>query len=203
MLNFNHIPFHLMCVSHTCGVFDCGNMVILKELEMKIKLREAVIARMTALKSFLTNKSVTISALEALNKLVINVKCSTKSWKKWEIMQGVGWPLYQQRRDRNLYSRHQWWKETKEIKLHTENTYQWLTSKQGHTSTDWVSDLITNVRFLIRVTAEVNHDNTFRPMMTKSHWRYTRQAWTSWLLDFTSCSRSSLSSSWYTTVAAK
>ena len=54
-------------------------MVILKELEMKIKLREAVIARMTALKSFLTNKSVTISALEALNKLVINVKCSTKS----------------------------------------------------------------------------------------------------------------------------
>ena len=38
-LNSNHIPFHLLCVSHTCGVFDCGNMVILKKLEMKIKLR--------------------------------------------------------------------------------------------------------------------------------------------------------------------
>ena len=50
-----------------------GMALILKELEMKIKLCEAVIARMTALKSFLTNKSVTISALEALNKLVINV----------------------------------------------------------------------------------------------------------------------------------
>ena len=73
-----------MCVSHTCGVFDCGNMVILKELEMKIKLREAVIARMTALKSFLTNKSVTVSALEALNKLVINDEHKSSQWEMFD-----------------------------------------------------------------------------------------------------------------------
>ena len=59
-------------------------MVILKELEMKIKLREAVIARMPVLKSFLTNKSVTVAALEALNKLVINDGHKSSQWEMFE-----------------------------------------------------------------------------------------------------------------------
>ena len=90
-LNSNHIPFHLLCVSHTCEVFDRGNMAILKELEMKIKLREAVIARMPALKSFLTNKSVTVAALEALNKLVINDGHKSSQWEMFDkILQDKG-----------------------------------------------------------------------------------------------------------------
>ena len=90
-LNSNHIPFHLLCVSHTCEVFDRGNMVILKELEMKIKLREAVIARMPALKSFLINKSVTVAALEAFNKLVINDGHKSSQWEMFDkILQEKG-----------------------------------------------------------------------------------------------------------------
>ena len=90
-LNSNHIPFHLLCVSHTCEVFDRGNMITLKELEMKIKLHEAVIARMPALKTFLTNKSVTVATLEALNKLVINDGHKSSQWELFDkILQDKG-----------------------------------------------------------------------------------------------------------------
>ena len=84
-LNSTHIPFHLLCVSHTCEVFDRGNMAILKNAEEKLGLREKLIARMPALKSFLSaGKSVTVTALEALNKLVSNDGHVSSQWELFE-----------------------------------------------------------------------------------------------------------------------
>lgn len=36
----HHIPFNLLCVSHTCEVFDKGNKHVLCKIEMKIGLKE-------------------------------------------------------------------------------------------------------------------------------------------------------------------
>ena len=84
-LNSTHIPFHLLCVSHTCEVFDRGNEHVLKDVEKKLGIRDALIARMPALKSFLpANKSVTIAGLEALNKLVINDGKKSSQWELFE-----------------------------------------------------------------------------------------------------------------------
>ena len=52
-LNSTHIPFHLLCVSHTCEVFGKGNLSVLCGLESKIELREKLIEHMPMLKSFL------------------------------------------------------------------------------------------------------------------------------------------------------
>ena len=66
-------------------VFDRGNFAVLREAEQKLGLSEILITRMPALKSFLTS-SVTLAALEALNKLVINDghsgRCLTKNWQR-------------------------------------------------------------------------------------------------------------------------
>ena len=68
-----HVPLHLLCVSHTCEVFDRGNISILCEIEQNIGLREILIQHMPILKSFLSkNKCVTIAAIEAFSKLVTN-----------------------------------------------------------------------------------------------------------------------------------
>ena len=53
-LGSSHIPFHLLCVSHTCEVFDKGNISVLCEVEGKIGLRELLISHMPMLKSFLS-----------------------------------------------------------------------------------------------------------------------------------------------------
>ena len=50
----NHIPFHLICVSHTCEIFDKGNMFVLCEIERKIGLRELLISHIPMLRSFLS-----------------------------------------------------------------------------------------------------------------------------------------------------
>ena len=72
-LNSTHIPFHLLCVSHTCEVFDKGNLSVLCELEVKIGLRRKLIQHMPILKSFLLkNKYVTVAALQAFSKLAVN-----------------------------------------------------------------------------------------------------------------------------------
>lgn len=84
-LNSAHIPFHLLCVSHTCEVFDRGNMTVLKEAEEKLGLRDILIARMPALKSFLaSSKSVTVTALEALSKLVTNDGHNSSQWELFD-----------------------------------------------------------------------------------------------------------------------
>ena len=49
MPNFTHIPFQLICVSHTCEVFDRGNICVLQKAEQLLGLREALLARMPAL----------------------------------------------------------------------------------------------------------------------------------------------------------
>ncbi|KAK6179055.1 hypothetical protein SNE40_011501 [Patella caerulea] len=83
-LNSTHIPFHLLCVSHTCEVFDRGNLCVLREAEDKLDLRNILIARMPSLKSFLTNKSVTLTALEALSKLVANDGHLSSQWELFD-----------------------------------------------------------------------------------------------------------------------
>ena len=84
-LNSTHVPFHLLCVSHTCEVSDKGNLSVLKEAEDKLRLRDILIMRMPCLKSFLSaNKSITLTALEALNKLVTNDGHLSSQWELFE-----------------------------------------------------------------------------------------------------------------------
>ena len=48
-----HIPLHLLYVSHSCEVFDSGKLAVLKHVENKLELQEKVIKSMPSLKSFL------------------------------------------------------------------------------------------------------------------------------------------------------
>ena len=52
-LNSTHIPINLLCVSHTCEVFDRGNTDVLSEIEKKLCIREKLISHMPSLKQFL------------------------------------------------------------------------------------------------------------------------------------------------------
>ena len=47
------IPMHLECVSHTCEVFDAGNLAVLKEIENTLALKKKFISLLPSLKSFL------------------------------------------------------------------------------------------------------------------------------------------------------
>ena len=70
-MNSDHIPYHLLCKSHTCERLDADNLKTLVKLENKIDLRELIIQREAALKSFLRgNKCIVETALIALLKLV-------------------------------------------------------------------------------------------------------------------------------------
>ena len=73
-LSSSHIAFHLLCVSHTCEIFDKGSILVLCKVERKIGLRELlIISHMLMLKSFLSKgRSVTLAALTAFTKLAIN-----------------------------------------------------------------------------------------------------------------------------------
>ena len=72
-------------MSHTCEVFDKGNIKELLEAEKKLGLREILITHMLALKSFLpSSKSVTVAALEALNNLVINNDHKSSQWQLFD-----------------------------------------------------------------------------------------------------------------------
>ena len=72
-LMFDHIPFLLLCVSHTCEVFDKANMFVLCETERRIGLRELPISHIAMLRSFLSKaQSVSFAALTAFTKLAIN-----------------------------------------------------------------------------------------------------------------------------------
>lgn len=69
----DHIPFHLLCVSHTCDVFNKGKMLVLCEIEQKIGLRELLFSHISMLQSFLSKgQSATIVDLTAFEKLAIN-----------------------------------------------------------------------------------------------------------------------------------
>ena len=84
-LNSQHIPLHLLCVSHTCEVFDAGNISILVKHEVKLGLREKLIAHMPALKPFLSKqKSAVVAALVALTKLVSNDGHKSSVWEIFE-----------------------------------------------------------------------------------------------------------------------
>ena len=70
-LGSSHIPYHILCKSHTCERLDSDNLTTLSNIEAKVGLRELLLKREPLLKSFLrSKKSVVESALEALLKLV-------------------------------------------------------------------------------------------------------------------------------------
>ena len=48
----NHIPLHIMCVSHTCKVFDTGNLYVLSQVENSLKLKESLLKYIPSLQSF-------------------------------------------------------------------------------------------------------------------------------------------------------
>ena len=70
-LQSRHVPYHILCKSHTCERLDTDNLTTLSQLEAKVGLREALLKREPQLKSFLrSKKSVVEAALEALLTLV-------------------------------------------------------------------------------------------------------------------------------------
>ena len=76
---------HLLCMSHTCEVFDSGNISILVKHEVKLSLREKLLAQMPSLKPFLgQQKCVVIAALVALTKLVANDGHKSSIWEVCE-----------------------------------------------------------------------------------------------------------------------
>ena len=70
-LSSNHVPLHLLCVSHTCEAFDAGNLLVLKDIEEKADLKGKVCQRKPSLRSFLS-KGVVVAAINAFCKLVSN-----------------------------------------------------------------------------------------------------------------------------------
>ena len=72
-LGSNHIPYHLLCKSHTCERLDADNLTTLSIIEAKIGLRDLIAKREPLLKSFLRQKKCVVeAALEALLKLVVS-----------------------------------------------------------------------------------------------------------------------------------
>ena len=70
-LNSIHVPYHILCKSHTCERMDQDNLFTLSQIEAKIGLRELLLKREPLLKSFLrSSKSVVVAALDAILKLV-------------------------------------------------------------------------------------------------------------------------------------
>ena len=88
----SHIPFHLLCVSHTCEVFDEGNISVLCEVERRIGLRELLISLMPVLKSFLSKgRSVTLAAFTAFTKLAINSGHKSSRYQEFDhVLQVTG-----------------------------------------------------------------------------------------------------------------
>ena len=71
VLKSSHLPYHLLCKSHTCERLDYDILSALIELENKINLRSAIVSKEQGLRSFLgCSKSVVEVALAALLKLV-------------------------------------------------------------------------------------------------------------------------------------
>ena len=55
-LNSSHVPYHILCKSHTCERMDSENLTTLSNIESRIGLRELIIKREPYLKSFLRSK---------------------------------------------------------------------------------------------------------------------------------------------------
>ena len=66
----SHVPYHLLCKSHTVEGFDRSNLAGLASVEKELKFREKLIAMNPGGKSFLRGKSVVESAIISIVSLV-------------------------------------------------------------------------------------------------------------------------------------
>ena len=67
----DHVPYHLICKSHTCERLDIDNLAALSDIENKVGVRAQIVSREPSLKSFLgQSKCIAEAALTALLKLV-------------------------------------------------------------------------------------------------------------------------------------
>ena len=66
-----HIPLHLLCASHTCEVFDAGNLKVLARIEEQLNIKQKILSHLPSLRSFLS-KGVSQAAPNAFCKLTIN-----------------------------------------------------------------------------------------------------------------------------------
>lgn len=78
-----HIPLHLICQSHFCESLDRGVEKCLVAIDEKIGLEETVLSRMPELKSYVSHKSVTKAALDAISSLVVDTGKPCNLYKEW------------------------------------------------------------------------------------------------------------------------
>ena len=72
MLGSSHIPYHLLCKSHTCERLDSDVLSALTEMEHKIRLKDHILSQEPRLRSFTGGcKSFVEIALIALLNLVL------------------------------------------------------------------------------------------------------------------------------------
>ena len=72
-LQTEHVPYHLLCKSHTCEKLDESCINTLVAIEKKIEIGVWIVKRKPQLKSFLRkSRSITLCAMDALLKLVSN-----------------------------------------------------------------------------------------------------------------------------------
>ena len=98
----DHIPLHLLCVSHTCEVFDSGNLAVLRQVELRLGIHDKIVKVMPFLKSFIS-KGLIQAVIEAIGKLISNDGHSTSLYAEFEqVLNKVGKPkklaLYKERR---------------------------------------------------------------------------------------------------------
>ena len=68
-LQSTHIPYHLLCKSHTCERLDCDNLTTLGQIETQIGLRDLLLRREPLLKSFLRSKKSVVEAAFAISSV--------------------------------------------------------------------------------------------------------------------------------------
>ena len=98
----SHIPLHLICVTHTCEVFDSGNLLVLKHVEEKLDLKNKIMKSMRSLQSFLS-KGLIPAVITALCKLVSNDGHKSSIHEEFDdVLKRAGKPkklaLYKERR---------------------------------------------------------------------------------------------------------
>ena len=79
-LNSQHIPFHLLCKSHTVEKFDETNLKVLMKIENSVQQRQIITSINPSLKSFFRGKKTVVeSGIQALISLVSRDKSANST----------------------------------------------------------------------------------------------------------------------------